>query len=224
MPLYRLQTHPPGLPDLCQEWWMLWRKWEQPKLLHEPEERPHRYSLTIFIQPRGVHAPGSYPGTHLPPELLRLKDVPPKQLRFEGERVTWIQASTLKELLDLKAQHPEAKLVVGNTEIGIEMKFKNQLFPMIICPAWIPELNAVEHGPEGISFGAACALSSVEKTLLEAVAKLPTQKTEVFRGVLSSCAGSLGSRSSLWRPLEGTSSQPAPSLTSTLCSWPVGPS
>ncbi|XP_061287995.1 xanthine dehydrogenase/oxidase isoform X2 [Bos javanicus] len=119
-----------------------------------------------------------------PPELLRLKDVPPKQLRFEGERVTWIQASTLKELLDLKAQHPEAKLVVGNTEIGIEMKFKNQLFPMIICPAWIPELNAVEHGPEGISFGAACALSSVEKTLLEAVAKLPTQKTEVFRGVL----------------------------------------
>ena len=32
---------------------------------------------------------------------------------------------------------------------GIEMKFKNQLFPMIVCPAWIPELNAVEHGPEG---------------------------------------------------------------------------
>lgn len=32
--------------------------------------------------------------------------------------MTWIQASTLKELLDLKVQHPEAKLVVGNTEIG----------------------------------------------------------------------------------------------------------
>lgn len=32
--------------------------------------------------------------------------------------MTWIQAATLKELLDLKAQHPEAKLVVGNTEIG----------------------------------------------------------------------------------------------------------
>lgn len=48
----------------------------------------------------------------------RLKDTPWKQLRFEGERVTWIQAPTLQELLDLKAQHPEAKLVVGNTEIG----------------------------------------------------------------------------------------------------------
>lgn len=36
----------------------------------------------------------------------------------------------------------------------------------------------------GISFGAACPLNSVEKTLLDAVAKLPTQKTEVLRGVL----------------------------------------
>ncbi|XP_032981508.1 xanthine dehydrogenase/oxidase isoform X2 [Rhinolophus ferrumequinum] len=119
-----------------------------------------------------------------PPELLRLKDAPQKQLRFEGERVTWIQATTLKELLDLKAQHPEAKLVVGNTEIGIEMKFKNKLFPVIVCPAWIPELNSVEHGPEGITFGAACTLSSVEKTLQEAIAKLPVHKTEVFKGVL----------------------------------------
>ncbi|XP_011369071.1 xanthine dehydrogenase/oxidase [Pteropus vampyrus] len=119
-----------------------------------------------------------------PPELLRLKDAPQRQLRFEGERVTWIQVPTLKELLDLKVQHPEAKLVVGNTEIGIEMKFKNRLFPVIVCPAWIPELNSVERGPEGISFGAACPLNSVEKTLQDAVTELPAHKTEVFRGVL----------------------------------------
>ena len=29
------------------------------------------------------------------------------------------------------------------------MKFKNKLFPKMVCPAWIPELNSVEHGPEG---------------------------------------------------------------------------
>ncbi|XP_037384165.1 xanthine dehydrogenase/oxidase isoform X1 [Talpa occidentalis] len=119
-----------------------------------------------------------------PPELLRLKDTPQKRLCFKGERVTWIQVSMLKELLDLKAQHPEAKLVVGNTEIGIEMKFKNKLFPTIVCPAWIPELNSVEHGPDGISFGAACSLNLMEQTLYEAVDKLPAYKTEVFKGVL----------------------------------------
>jgi xanthine dehydrogenase/oxidase len=32
------------------------------------------------------------------------------------------------------------------------MKFKNMLFPLIVCPAWIPELNSVEHGPEGKGF------------------------------------------------------------------------
>lgn len=119
-----------------------------------------------------------------PPELLRLKDTPRKQLRFQGERVTWIQASTLQELLEFKAQNPHAKLVVGNTEIGIEMKFKSMLYPTMICPAWIPELTSVEHGPEGITFGAACSLSCMEKVLGEAIAELPAQKTEVFKGVL----------------------------------------
>ncbi|XP_003473062.1 xanthine dehydrogenase/oxidase [Cavia porcellus] len=119
-----------------------------------------------------------------PPELLRLKDAPRKQLRFQGERVTWIQASTLQELLDLKAQYPDAKLVVGNTEIGIEMKFKNMLYPMIVCPTWICELTSVEHGPDGITFGAACSLSCMEKVLHDAIAELPDHKTEVFKGVL----------------------------------------
>lgn len=36
----------------------------------------------------------------------------------------------------------------------------------------------------GISFGAACPLNTVEKTLQDAVAELPAHKTEVFRGVL----------------------------------------
>lgn len=36
----------------------------------------------------------------------------------------------------------------------------------------------------GISFGAACPLNTVEKTLQDAVAELPVHKTEVFRGVL----------------------------------------
>ncbi|XP_038627933.1 xanthine dehydrogenase/oxidase-like [Tachyglossus aculeatus] len=119
-----------------------------------------------------------------PPELLLLKDTPRRQLRFHGERMTWIQAATLEELLDLKAQYPDAVLVVGNTRVGIEMKFDNKVFPVMICPAWIPELNAVEHGTEGISFGASCTLSSMEETLAAAVATLPAHKTEVFQGIL----------------------------------------
>lgn len=36
----------------------------------------------------------------------------------------------------------------------------------------------------GISFGASCSLSLVEKTLADAVTNLPAYETEVFKGVL----------------------------------------
>ncbi|XP_067420930.1 xanthine dehydrogenase/oxidase isoform X2 [Emydura macquarii macquarii] len=119
-----------------------------------------------------------------PPELLIQREKHQKQLCFKGERVMWIQPTTLAELIVLKAQYPNAKLVVGNTEVGIEMRLKNMLYPVIIAPAWIPEMNFVQHTEEGICFGAACTLSSVEVMLKKAVAKLPSYKTEMFQAVL----------------------------------------
>ncbi|ETE63145.1 Xanthine dehydrogenase/oxidase, partial [Ophiophagus hannah] len=109
---------------------------------------------------------------------------PVEQLCFKGERVMWLQPSTLKELVSLKAQHPDAKLVVGNTEVGIEMRLKNMLYPVIIAPTWIPEMNSVQRTEEGIRFGASCSLSCVEEELREAVAHFPPYQVEVFQAVL----------------------------------------
>lgn len=50
--------------------------------------------------------------------LQLLKNSPRRQLCFKGEDVMWLQPSSLDELLNLKARYPEAKLVVGNTEVG----------------------------------------------------------------------------------------------------------
>uniref|UniRef100_A0A8C5T022 Xanthine dehydrogenase/oxidase n=1 Tax=Laticauda laticaudata TaxID=8630 RepID=A0A8C5T022_LATLA len=118
-----------------------------------------------------------------PPELLTQKN-PVEQLCFKGERVMWLQPSTLKELVSLKAQHSNAKLVVGNTEVGIEMRLKNMLYPVIIAPTSIPEMNSVQHTVEGIRFGASCSLSYVEEELREAVAHFPPYQVEVFQAVL----------------------------------------
>uniref|UniRef100_A0A8D2LUU1 Xanthine dehydrogenase/oxidase n=1 Tax=Varanus komodoensis TaxID=61221 RepID=A0A8D2LUU1_VARKO len=119
-----------------------------------------------------------------PPELLTQNNKPQKQLCFKGERVMWFQPSTLRELVALKAQYPSAKLVVGNTEVGIEMRLKNMLYPVIIAPTWIPEMNSVQHTNEGISFGASCTLRRMEEVLQKAVAELPRYKSEVFQAVL----------------------------------------
>ncbi|XP_072912174.1 xanthine dehydrogenase/oxidase isoform X2 [Hemitrygon akajei] len=118
-----------------------------------------------------------------PPELA-LNKSPQRTLVFRGERVTWIQPTTLSELLALKAKHPEARLVVGNTEVGIEMRFKNMLYPVILAPAHIPELNSTKRTDTGILFGAACTLTHIENVLKEAVNELPGYRTEVFQAVL----------------------------------------
>ena len=119
-----------------------------------------------------------------PPELMTQRNKEQKQVCFKGERVMWIQPTTLQELVALKSQYPNAKLVVGNTEVGIEMRLKNMLYPVILAPAWIPEMNAVQQTETGITFGAACTLSSVEEVLRKAVAELPSYKTEIFQAAL----------------------------------------
>uniref|UniRef100_A0A8C0V931 Xanthine dehydrogenase/oxidase n=1 Tax=Cyanistes caeruleus TaxID=156563 RepID=A0A8C0V931_CYACU len=111
-----------------------------------------------------------------PPELMTQSNKQQKQMCFKGERVMWIQPTTLSELVALKSQYPNAKLVVGNTEVG---KRK-----MIIAPAWIPEMNAVQHTETGVTIGAACTLKSVEEVMRKAVSDLPPYKTEIFQAVL----------------------------------------
>ena len=51
---------------------------------------------------------------------------------------------TLSGVLKLKAEYPDARLVVGNTEVGIEMKFKDARYPVLVAVTHVPELNHIE--------------------------------------------------------------------------------
>uniref|UniRef100_A0A8C9FNG7 Aldehyde oxidase n=2 Tax=Pavo cristatus TaxID=9049 RepID=A0A8C9FNG7_PAVCR len=79
-----------------------------------------------------------------PPELMRMaEDQPKRTLFFHGERMMWISPVSLDELQDLKAAHPKAPLLVGNTGVGPDMKFRGVFHPIVIAPARIPDLNVV---------------------------------------------------------------------------------
>jgi len=41
-----------------------------------------------------------------------------KPLLFQSDRVTWYRPTSLADMLVLKDKYPEARIVVGNTEIG----------------------------------------------------------------------------------------------------------
>ncbi|XP_043851338.1 aldehyde oxidase 3-like isoform X1 [Dromiciops gliroides] len=121
-----------------------------------------------------------------PPELMRMaEEAGKKTLVFRGERVAWISPATLNELLELKLQYPQAPLVMGNTFVGPNMKFKGVYHPFIISPARILELNVVMiDANKGLTIGAGCSLAQVKEILTETVLRLPAEKTQTYRALL----------------------------------------
>ncbi|XP_077967155.1 xanthine dehydrogenase/oxidase-like isoform X1 [Styela clava] len=121
-----------------------------------------------------------------PPELMlsgKLKSSF-RSLKYVGENVTWHQPTNLQQLLLLKNEHPEAKIVVGNTEVGIEMHIKGRNYSQIISPTNVKELNCMEEIDEGVSIGAACSLSDVEQFLKSVSKKRRKQETQVICSIL----------------------------------------
>ncbi|XP_075158749.1 xanthine dehydrogenase-like [Haematobia irritans] len=116
-----------------------------------------------------------------PPELHLNGNWDRESLVFRNERVTWYRPMRLKELLKLKSKYPQAKLVVGNTEIGIEMKFKHFLYPILIDPRKVLEMLQVFEYEDSIYFGASISLLDIENILGEYIAKLPGYQVRFFQ-------------------------------------------
>ncbi|XP_009908898.2 aldehyde oxidase [Dryobates pubescens] len=120
-----------------------------------------------------------------PPKLMRMAENQPKRtLFFHGERMVWISPVSLDELLDLKAAHPKAPLVVGNTSLGPEMKFRGVFHPVVIAPARIPDLTVVKYTDDGVTLGAACSLALVKDTLTNVISEFSEEKTKIFCAVV----------------------------------------
>ncbi|KAM8934727.1 aldehyde oxidase 1-like [Pelodytes ibericus] len=119
-----------------------------------------------------------------PPELMLSLSRPKKMNVFHGERVTWYSPSTIQELLDLKIKYPKAPLVVGNTDVGLQMKFKGIFHPVLISPVRIQDLYAVQTNQCGITIGAAVSLAQFKEILSTNVVNLPADKAKTFRALL----------------------------------------
>uniref|UniRef100_A0A6N2L4E9 xanthine dehydrogenase n=1 Tax=Salix viminalis TaxID=40686 RepID=A0A6N2L4E9_SALVM len=94
-----------------------------------------------------------------PPELLLRKLTPLYLNGFGG--LKWFRPLKIQHLLELKAKCPDAKLVVGNTEVGIEMRLKRIQYKVLISVAHVPELNVLHVKDDGLEIGAAVRLSEL---------------------------------------------------------------
>ncbi|KAH0511700.1 Aldehyde oxidase 1 [Microtus ochrogaster] len=124
-----------------------------------------------------------------PPELMTMAEKqPPKTRMFSGERMTWISPVTLKELVEVKSKYPQAPIVMGNTSVGPEVKFKGVFHPVVISPDRIEEMCVVSQAGDdfisGLTLGAGLSLEQVKDILADVVRKLPEEKTQTYRALL----------------------------------------
>nr|QEO19119.1 rosy [Mesovelia mulsanti] len=119
-----------------------------------------------------------------PPELMMSHEYDNTDLKIQGRSVTWYRPTSLKTLLNLKKTYPSAKIINGNTEIGVEVKFKNCSYPILINPSKIKELTSVQVVGNGVKIGAAVTLTDMETFLKKQIDQFGATKTRIFQEIV----------------------------------------
>ncbi len=98
-------------------------------------------------------------------QLLRKPAPAGESLRYEAAGQTFLRPTSLDELQRLYALHPEAELVAGATEIGVDINKKARRYPFLISTEGVAELRAVTRTSDGFRIGGAATLTAVEEAL-----------------------------------------------------------
>ncbi|VAH17397.1 unnamed protein product [Triticum turgidum subsp. durum] len=117
-----------------------------------------------------------------PPELQLRKFMPLKLNGFNGIR--WYRPLKLEQLLYLRSCYPDAKLIIGNSEVGVETKFKNAQYKVMISVTHVPELHTLKVEEHGLHIGSAVRLAQLQKFLKNVIAERGSHETSSCHAIL----------------------------------------
>lgn len=86
-------------------------------------------------------------------------------IQYQGNGQQFYRPTSLPDVLTVLHQHPQAVLVAGATDLGLEMSHCRREFPILISLEAVPELLEIQDGPEAIAIGAAVPLSQMQRRL-----------------------------------------------------------
>ena len=89
----------------------------------------------------------------------------PAALDYARSGDRFLRPTSLADLLALRAAHPEAVLVAGATEIGVELNKKDRPFPFLISTEGVAELRAITRDDAAFHVGGAATLTALEEAL-----------------------------------------------------------
>ncbi|GFE68079.1 xanthine dehydrogenase small subunit [Chroococcus sp. FPU101] len=73
--------------------------------------------------------------------------------------------SHISEVLELLQQHPSATLIAGGTDLGLELSWHRQTYPIMISLEGVEELKFINHASDFVEIGAAVPLTHIERSL-----------------------------------------------------------
>ncbi|XP_070675278.1 xanthine dehydrogenase 1-like isoform X2 [Malus domestica] len=117
-----------------------------------------------------------------PPELLLRKWTYLSLTGFSG--LKWFRPLRLKQVLELKEKYPDAKLLVGNTEVGIETRLKKLQYQVLISVTHVPELSKLTVKDDGIEIGSAVRLSELLKVLRMVIKERAAHETSACKALV----------------------------------------
>ena len=100
----------------------------------------------------------------------RLAAPPPvTPFRLSGDGAEFVRPRDLAETFELLAGHPEAVLVAGSTDRGVEVNLRGARAALTIAIDRLDELRGLQVGPTHVEIGAALSLTEVERRLAGSV-------------------------------------------------------
>jgi len=123
----------------------------------------------------------------------------PRQIQFSKDNVKWFQPTTMSTLLSLKDQYPSGKLIVGNTEVGIETKFKGLDYEVFINPSYIPELKMLNVEENGIRVGGSVTVSEFKSFISSLESSVSHEKLRGLSATNHTCLGLHLIKSETWQ-------------------------
>ena len=77
----------------------------------------------------------------------------------------YFQPTSLEEALSLLAAHPDAKLIAGGTDVGVELNKLGRHYPVLVALEHVPELRQLAETDAELTLGSALTLSELEAQL-----------------------------------------------------------
>ena len=104
---------------------------------------------------------------------------------------SYLRPTTLEELLQARASHPDAQVVAGGTDVGLWVTKAHQQFAKVLDISRVVDLRCIEHYPHHIAIGAATTLTDAFDELVHERPALAAF-AQRFAGLPVRNAGTLG--------------------------------